>query len=233
VWARLLAAFVFCICFAVTFWYALVHTVHQGTVAVPALKAQSIEGAEQIAHDMGLAVLIEEPGVFSGDVPAGSIARQQPYAGFHVRTGSTVTVRLSLGSERVEIPDIRGDSVQSALRALERSGLVPGRQVEVKGQAGGDLVMATDPPVGSELAPGGSVDLLVNVTPLQEIWVMPVLLARSEDTVRRFCRESHLRLGQVHEIPYPGLAPGRVVRQYPLEGSRLARSDIITIWVSR
>lgn len=232
-WARLLAAVVFCICFAVTFWYALVHTVHQGTVAVPAMRGQTIEQAEQLAHDMGLAVLVEEPGVFSSDVATGSIARQQPYAGFHVKTGSTVTVRLSLGSERVSIPDLRGESVQSALRALERTGLVPGRQVEIRGQAGGDLVMATDPQIGAELAPGGAIDLLVNATPHQEIWVMPVLLARTEDEVRRFCRENHLRLGQVHEIKYPGLAHGRVVRQYPLEGSPLARSDIITIWVSR
>jgi beta-lactam-binding protein with PASTA domain len=94
-------------------------------------------------------------------------------------------------------------------------------------------VLATSPPIAANLAPASPVSLLVNVAPARELWVMPSLLSRSESVVRRFCQDHQLRLGQVHEVDYPGV-PGQVVlRQYPAAGSPLARTDIITIWVSR
>ncbi len=230
---RLLAVAVFCSFFGITFWYALVHTVHLGTLSVPNLRDLTVEEAEQQAHDMGLQVAVEKPGVFSATVPPGKIARQEPYAGFHVKTDSVVTVRLSLGGERTAIPEVRGESLQTALRALERSGLRPGSRAQVMHHGGGDLVIAADPPVGSEVVPTGEVDLLVNVAPVQTLWVMPDLLSHSLAQVRRFCRDNRLRLGKVHEIDYPGLAPGTVLSQYPSAGSPIARSDIVAVWVSR
>jgi beta-lactam-binding protein with PASTA domain len=98
VWtARLLAVAVFLVCFIIVFWYALVHTVHLGTLSVPDLRAKSLEEAEQIAHDIGLIVEIEEPGVFSSSVPPEAVATQDPHPGFHVKTGSEIKIRLSLG----------------------------------------------------------------------------------------------------------------------------------------
>jgi serine/threonine-protein kinase len=231
--ARLAAAAVFVICSGIVFWMALVHTVHRGTLAVPDLRTISLESAERLAHDQGLTVVVEEPGVFSTTTQPGAIADQDPPPGFHVKTGSVVTVRLSLGGERVEIPDISGESMQGGLRGLEQTGLGPGRRVRLNGQTGGDRILATEPPIGSEVAPATAVNLLVNVAPEHGLWVMPSLLSRSRDEVRRFCRANQLRLGQIHEVGYPGLPSGLVLRQYPPAGSPLSRGDIITIWVSR
>jgi serine/threonine-protein kinase len=231
--ARLTAVAVFMVCAGVVFWYALVHTVHRGTLAVPDLSGSSLEQAERQAHDLGLTVEIEEPGVFSTTAPPGEIADQDPQPGFHVKTGSVVKVRLSLGGERITIPDIRGESLQGALRGLEQQGLKPTTRIQVNGHSSGDRVLATEPAVGSLVAPGTEIDLLVNVAPQRQLWVMPSLLSRGRDSVRRFCRSNQLRLGQVHEVLYPGLQSGLVLRQYPPAGSPLERGDIITIWVSQ
>jgi serine/threonine-protein kinase len=231
--ARLVAVLVFLACSGVVFWVALVHTVHRGTLAVPDLRSIDLESAERLAHDQGLRVVVEEPGVFSTATPPGAIADQEPRPGFHVKTGSVVKVRLSLGGERIEIPDIHGESMQGGLRGLEQTGLHAGRRVQLNGQASGDRVLATEPPIGTEVAPTTEVNLLVNVAPVRELWVMPSLLSRSRDEVRRFCRASQLRLGQVHEVSYPGLGSGLVLRQYPPAGSPLSRGDIVAIWVSR
>jgi serine/threonine-protein kinase len=231
--ARLLAAAMFLLCTGIVFWQALVHTVHRGTLAVPELRGSNLEQAERLAHDYGLTVVVDEPGVFTIATPVGSIAAQDPQPGFHVKTGSTITVRLSLGGERVTIPDIRGESLQGGLRGLEQIGLSPGRRAQIDGQTGGDRVLATEPPIGAQVAPETDIDLLVNLSPRRELWVMPSLLSHSRDTVRRFCRTNQLRLGQVHEVGYPGLPAGLVLRQYPPAGSPLERGDIITVWVSR
>jgi beta-lactam-binding protein with PASTA domain len=234
VWtARLLAVVVFLACFVVVFWFALVHTVHLGTLSVPDLRAKTLEEAEQVAHDIGLIVEVEEPGVFSSSVAPEAVAAQEPHPGFHVKTGSSVKVRLSLGNKRTEIPDLTDESQQSALRALERTGLRPGARARVMYQSSGDRVIATDPPIGSSIPPSQEVNLLVNVAPEQELWVMPNLLSQPVQQVRRFCRNNYLRLGQVHEVTYPGMPAGIVLRQYPAAGSPLSRSDIITVWITQ
>jgi serine/threonine-protein kinase len=231
--ARLLAALVFIVCASLVFWQAFVHTVHRGTLAVPDLTGQTVEEASLHAHDIGLKVVVEQPGVYTAAAPPGVVAEQHPRAGFHVKTGSTVTLRLSLGSERTAIPDVRGESLQGGLHGLEREGLRPGRRARVDGLTGADRVIATNPPIGHLIAPDTEIDLLVNVAANEALWVMPPLLSRSRDTVRTLCLDHQLRLGQIHEVSYPGLPPGLVIRQYPPAGSPLSRSDIITIWVAK
>ncbi len=230
---RLAVAVVFLAALGTVFWLALVRTVHQGTLTVPDLRGASVEEARQLAHDRGLNVEIARPGVFSEAVPAGAVASQEPPPGFHVKSGATVTVRLSLGGERVAVPDVRGDSLQGATAVLEQEGLRPGRRATVRGQAAGDSVLATAPPPGTEVAPGSDVDLLLNETPRRTLWVMPSFLALPRTMVERFCRRHRFRIGQVHEVAYPGLPAGTVLRQYPPAGSPLSRSDIIALWVSQ
>jgi serine/threonine-protein kinase len=229
----LLAFVIFAVCAAVVFWYSLVYTVHRGTLAVPSFEGLTVSEGHQIAHDVGLVLEVDDRGVFSTEVQPGDIAAQDPHPGFHLKTGSSVRVRVSLGGERVSIPPVRGESLQGALRGLEHLGLDSGRRAQVMGQGPGDRVLATDPPVGAEVAPDSEVSLLVNVTPRQELWIMPSFLTRSLEFVRGFCRRNHLRLGQVHEVAYPGLTRATVLRQYPPAGSPVGRSDIITLWVSQ
>ncbi len=230
---KALVAVVFLGCAAVVAWFALVHTVHQGTRSIPDLSGQSVAEARKMAHDVGLDVTVREPGVFDKDVEIGKVAMQEPHAGFHVKTGSTIAVRLSLGATRAAVPDVRGDSLQGALLRLEQAGLAAGHRAEVRGQASGDSVIATTPQAGTELAPGAAVDLLVNTSPPQEEWVMPSLLALSVERVKQYARAQRLRLGQIHPVDYPGVAAGAVLRQYPAAGSPVGPSDIITVWVSR
>jgi serine/threonine-protein kinase len=231
--ARLLALMVFLPVAGVVFWFALVYTVHQGAMAVPDLSGATVEDARATAHDLGMEIAIEDPGVFSASIPAGTIAVQRPHAGFQVKTGAKIMVRLSLGSERVEIPDLYGESLQSALRGLEQLGLPIGARIGVDGYAGPDQVIATGPPLETEVPPGTEVDLLINSSPRDDFWVMPSLMSRNIDVIRRFCSRHGLRLGQIHEVAYPGLSSGLVLRQYPPAGSPVSRSDIISVWVSQ
>ncbi len=60
---------------------------------------------------------------------------------------------------------------------------------------------------------------------------MPSLVSKNRNAVRNLCLDHQLRLGQIHEVNYPGFPAGVVIRQSPPAGSPLSRSDIITIWV--
>lgn len=230
---RLLAVLVFLICAGFVSWFALVQTVHRGTLAVPNLGEENLEDARQQLHDLGLELEVDEPGVFSTSIDPGIIAHQAPPPGFHVKAGSTVKVRVSLGGERVAVPDVRGGSLPTAERDIELAGLNTGLRARVEGQGASDRVIATGPKVGHEIPPLATVDLLVNTVPKSRQWVMPLLVSQQLDWVRRFCRANRLRLGQAREVEYPGLPGGLVLRQYPPAGSPVGPSDIITVWVSK
>jgi serine/threonine-protein kinase len=230
---RLVAAGLFTLCAGVVFWFALVHTVHRGTLAVPDLGELTMEDARQRLHDLGLELTIDEPGVFSTTVTPGAIAHQEPPPGFHVKSGSAVTVRVSLGGKTIEVPEVRQSSLNAAQREIERAGLTPGSRARVEGEGAADRVIATGPPVGQLVAPVASVDLLVNTAPHQQLWVMPSLVSQPLNRVERFCRLNRLRLGRAREVNYPGIPSGLVLRQYPPAGSPVAPSEIITVWVSQ
>lgn len=230
---RLIFVGVFVACTLLGCWQALVHTVRRGTRTVPDLTRQSVDEATRGAHDLGLLVELEEPGVYAADVEIGAIAAQRPRAGFHVKTGSTIRVRASLGSERTTIPDLLAESLQGGLHDLERAGLVPGKRARVDGMTTADRVVATDPPIGTLVAPASEVHVLVNQQPDTKLYVMPSLLSHTTDEARRFCLANRLRLGQIHEVPYPGLPRGVLLRQYPPEGSPVSRTDIVAIWVAQ
>lgn len=217
----------------VTFWFSLVHTVHRGTLAVPDLRERSVEHARQQLHDLGLELAVDEPGVFSSEIAPGAIAHQEPPPGFHVKAGSKVNVRTSLGGETVQVPDIRGDSLKTAEREIETAGLAPGSRARVAGQGAADRVIATGPPVGEEVAPMVAIDLLVNTAPAESHWVMPSLVSLSIEQVERLCAANRLRLGRAREVEYPGVPAGTVLRQYPPAGSPVTPSEIITVWVSQ
>jgi len=230
---RLLAALLFLLCAGVVFWFALVHTVHRGTLAVPDLGEKTLEEARQRVHDLGLEMTVEEPGVFSTAVVPGAVAFQEPPPGFHVKSGSMVTVRVSLGGKTIDVPEVRENSLGTAQREIERAGLVPGMRARVEGEGAADRVIATGPPVGQQVAPITRIDLLVNTAPHRQLWVMPWLVSRPLSRVERFCRLNRLRLGRAREVNYPGVPSGLVLRQYPPAGSPVAPSEIITVWVSR
>ncbi len=230
---RLLAVLIFLACAGMVFWFALVHTVHQGTLAVPDLGEQSLEEARKRVHDLGLELEVDEPGVFSTVVSPGLIAHQEPPPGFHVKSGSSVTVRVSLGGKTIDVPDVRSSSLNAAQREIERAGLALGARARVEEEASADSVIATGPPVGQHVAPVTQVDLLVNTVPRRQLWVMPSLVLRPLDQVERFCRLNRWRMGRAREVDYPGFESGIVLRQHPPAGSPVEPSEIITVWVSK
>ena len=117
--SKLVVVFVFACTAGVVAWFSLVYTVHLGTVAVPELRGATQAEADLSAHDLGLLMVVDEAGAFSDTIPVGHVAHQKPLPGFHLKAGSTVHVRLSLGDEQTLVPAVYGDSLQAAIRTLE------------------------------------------------------------------------------------------------------------------
>ncbi|GAA1475895.1 Stk1 family PASTA domain-containing Ser/Thr kinase [Nocardioides aestuarii] len=113
----------------------------------------------------GLEASVGTP-AYSETVPKGEVLSTDPAAGDRVLDGGTVTVVLSLGKERYQVPKLRGLTEDEAQDAIAARNLEFGEAV---GRWSDDVpegtVLASDPKRGTSLKPGALVDVFVSQGP--------------------------------------------------------------------
>ncbi|MFE8943453.1 Stk1 family PASTA domain-containing Ser/Thr kinase [Streptomyces sp. NPDC007856] len=101
---------------------AIALTVSKGRpIDVPDVTGDDPADARQQLTDAGLKVRIA-PQQVNSEYDKGKVAQQSPGDGSQAAEGDTVTLTLSKGPEMVEVPDVVGDSVDDAHKALEGAG---------------------------------------------------------------------------------------------------------------
>jgi beta-lactam-binding protein with PASTA domain/tRNA A-37 threonylcarbamoyl transferase component Bud32 len=117
------------------------------------LIGQAIDEVRRFLEALGLP-LGSVTEAYSDTVPAGSVIRV-PAAGTTVDRGTPISVEVSLGPPLVTVPDVLGDSVETAARALEALGLV------VTDTLGSPTrpVTSTSPAVGTTVRKGSSITI--------------------------------------------------------------------------
>ncbi|MGI5454091.1 Stk1 family PASTA domain-containing Ser/Thr kinase [Streptomyces sp. CA-249302] len=133
---------------------AIALTVSKGSaVDVPDVTGEDLADAKADLEDAGLNVKVAAQQVNS-EYDKGQVATQTPAGDGQAAEGDTVTLTLSKGPEMIEVPDVTGDSVDDAKKALEDAGF----QVdEDRGLLGlfGDTVKSQSVE-GGQTAPKGS-----------------------------------------------------------------------------
>ncbi len=207
--------------------------VRRGVTSTPELFGLSEEDAEALLTDQGLLLEWSQEGErYDEHVPAGHVLIQKPRAGTLVKRGSEVTVILSRGPRRIEVPAVIGNSLQAAQVNLTAAGLAVGRTINVYSRQGTPgTVVAQQPEGGSRVERDATVDLFLAMENRSETYLMPDLVRRNYADVRRYFERRGFRLGRVSYERYEGLAPGTVLRQYPLAGHPLHRGDVIALGV--
>lgn len=219
---------------AITSYLSFSQFVRRGVTPVPELVGLTEDEAMVRASDQGLRLrLADEPERYADDVPAGRIALQEPAAGSLVKRGAPIEVVMSKGPQTVEVPSLLGQSFQAARVRVVEAGLVLGRTGEIfaRGVEPG-AVAEQHPPPGSIVDRSTAVHLLVVLEESGETFVMPDLVYRDYDRVRRIFERRGFRLGSVKFEPYEGVEPGIVLRQHPLAGHPLRRQDVVSLVVA-
>jgi serine/threonine-protein kinase len=132
----------------------------ESKVEVPNLVNMSIEEAQKIAgeRDLGLLVVAKE---YDADVRANYVISQDPEVGVMVKKKTVVKVLESLGP--LTVPNLIGLTMEDAQVVLESRGFKVGEIVYREAAGYSDnRVIETDPPYGSKLSSGDSVDLVVS-----------------------------------------------------------------------
>jgi serine/threonine-protein kinase len=209
--------------------------VRSGVTTVPSVVGLNSGDAANILADQGLTMRgAEGSGRYDDKVPAGRVARQNPDPRTLVKRGRPVTVVLSLGPRRVQVPDLTGKTLPGAQAAISGTGLGLGRilgALAPNHEAPGS-VLEQDPDPGAAVAPATGVDLLLAMASPGERYVMPDLVYRDYEAVRPYFEQLGFKLGNVKFERYEGVAAGVILRQFPLPGHPVSRDEAISLVVA-
>jgi eukaryotic-like serine/threonine-protein kinase len=171
--------------------------VHGREVRVPDLRGKTRAEAQRIADDNGLAAEVERE-YYSATVPEGEVLSQTPPAGTVVRRGWQVRVALSLGRQRVAIPNVEGVSERAAAINITDRGLSLGATATVQtAEKPAGQVVAQDPPPNTTDASAPKVSLLVAQEPAPQAFVMPIFVGKPLGTVEISVKNAGFAIGKV------------------------------------
>ncbi len=219
--------------FVISAYLAFNTWVRRGVTAVPDLAGLDQAAATERLAELGLLLRVAEAGRWSAETEAGRVLESRPGAGSFVKRGAEIEAVLSLGMRRIVLPDLSGKALAAARLTLENEGLAVGAVFQVitdRGAAGS--VVGQEPGPGVELAPGRRVALLVALDASPVAWVMPDLVSRRYEPARSTLERQGFRFGSVTFEPYEGIVAGTVLRQAPLPGHPLRRTDSIALVVA-
>lgn len=227
-------ALVVVLVFGLSAYFSFSGFVRSGVTTVPAVEGLSRGEAAARLADQGLRLRgVEDEGRYSEKVPAGHVVTQNPDSRTLVKRGSGVSVVLSLGPQRVEVPAMAGKSLPASQATLSGSGLTVGRLL---GAFSSTLptgsVMTSDPPQGATIPPSTPVNVLLALSVPAERYVMPDLVYRHYDRLRPLFERRGFNFGSVKYERYEGVAAGTVLRQFPLPGHPLTKQDNISLVVA-
>ena len=177
--------------------------IHGREVSVPDLVGRTPADARRIAEDSGLQVEVERQ-YYSATVAEGRILSQLPPAGTQVRRGWQVRVAESLGPQRVEIPNLLGQTERAAEINIRRRGLDVGAVAEIPmpGSPAEQILSQSPPPNASGIA-SPKISLLVSgETPAQAL-VMPSFVGQPLGSVTLAVQDSGLRVGTITTAAQP------------------------------
>jgi beta-lactam-binding protein with PASTA domain len=183
--------------------------IHGREAVVPNLSGLTVADANGLASRSGLALNLENR-FYSADVAAGRILAQDPAAGSRVRREWPVRITESLGAQRVEIPDLTGQTERSATIGIRRLSLELGVVAHLAIAGDPDVVLTQTPPANASGVDGPRVSLLVSDpmpdTAQPPAYAMPSLVGLSYSAANARAASAGLHLVAVTEAALPTTA---------------------------
>ncbi|ASW56059.1 Stk1 family PASTA domain-containing Ser/Thr kinase [Plantactinospora sp. KBS50] len=198
------------------------------TVA-PKLTAMSKSQAETQAARAGLTIRFGTPR-YDEKVPRDVVLSQSPDVSSRIVKGGTVTLVLSLGPERYEVPDVAGQTFDLAQAALERLNLVVKRGSDrFSDDLPAGVVISLDPKVGTQVKPG--VQITVTVSKGKAPLSVPALVGKGIGDAR--AELGQLGLVSVEQYVDSDKPKDQVIEQSPADGTGVEKGAEIKLKVSK
>ncbi|MFI9718706.1 Stk1 family PASTA domain-containing Ser/Thr kinase [Streptomyces sp. NPDC052396] len=197
--------------------------------SVPAVLDMTEQKAEQELDRAGLRADTRQD--FSDTIERGHVMATDPKPGERIRNTGRVTLTISRGPRRTEVPNVTGMRLAEARQRIEHAGLTVG---EIRQQFSGETpqgsVLSTDPRPGTERRPDSPVSLVVSKGEALDV---PDITGLSVDDATSALRELGLQVKIADTQVYSPRNKGDIADQSPAKGTKAAKGDTITVTVSK
>jgi beta-lactam-binding protein with PASTA domain len=164
-----------------------------------------------------LDIRFEEEDATSVDVPKGAVIQTRPDEGTVLKADDVVTVVVSAGKPRVDVPEVAGRRAEAAAAALAAAHLRVRRERVFDDEVPEGRAVGTDPGAGSEVPWGSAVVLRVSKGP--DLVEVPQVVGLSKKEAEARLREAGLEAHYVFPVG------SRVVEQSPPAGEKARRGS--------
>ncbi|MBR5076706.1 MAG: PASTA domain-containing protein [Bacteroidales bacterium] len=177
-------------------------TQHNREISVPDFTNMTLAEARQAASKAGVKVVMTDS-VYVKRLKPGVVYLQTPNPGDHVKRGRRIRVTINTTvPKEVAMPSLVGYSMRQAKAELVRSGLVLGRLIYVRDIATNNVLRqqrgGVDIKAGTRLASGTTINLVVGLSPNDNMTYVPKLIGKQYLHATDLTQESSLNVGNLH-----------------------------------
>ena len=192
--------------------------------AVPDVAGLSVRDATNRLEKAGFNVTSRNE--FSNSVPRGRVIATEPAAGTQLSTSQVITLLVSRGTNRVEVPNVIGLDDQAALAALQDAGL-SGVLVQRDSTEPEDEVISQSPAAGGLVPRGSQVTIFASTG----VITVPDVVGQVRKTAVTALKKAGFTVAVTEEPTADPAEINRVISEFPPAGSRGRRGDAVTISV--
>jgi serine/threonine-protein kinase len=154
------------------------------------------------------------------------VISSSPDAGTTVDRGTTVTLTVSQGKEKVAVPDVTGETEDNARSEIEGAGLRVGKVTEEESDEDPGTVTGQSPGAGANVAKNTAVDLTV-----AKAVTVPDVADKKEDDARTELEAAGFKVRVREQTVTDPAQVGVVLSQTPDADEERAKGSRVTIVV--
>jgi serine/threonine-protein kinase len=211
--------------------YFVVDDIRNPKVKVPDFHGLTSVEAEALAEEKG--ILLKEETENSEEVAKGIVISQSVLKNTKIPKDESVEIVISLGSEKIAVPNIVGISLDDAKKNIENAGLTVG---EIKYETSADLasgqVIRASFGVGDLVMPGKAIDIYVSTGKDMTKIPVPNVSGMTKDEAFKALQDAGFEV-TTNESYSESVESGKIVEQSPEADNLLIAGEKVTIIVSK
>ncbi len=202
-------------------------------VSAPDLIGMPLQDAYAAAARKGV-YLKKVVGDFGGAYAPNTVVSQFPAAQTSVKEKSVVKIFVASEVGQTVVPQLLALGQKESEALLKKSKLKKGHTAFIAvADVTPDSVVSQSLPAGSRVAEGSAIDLLLSKGGEGRSFIMPDLIGKEAVKVLVFFEGRGLKISKIEEVPYFGLKPGIILKQFPSPGFEISAKNLIGIQVSK
>jgi serine/threonine-protein kinase len=165
--------------------------------------------------------------------PKDHVIAQYPDPGTVVKQGKKVQLSISLGVQRVIVPDMKGNSMREVDLALLNSQLVPGDRAYIHSDnIPHDRLVGQSPMPSEEYGVNKEVDLLISLGRKPERPILPNLTGVTLDEGKNKLKAWGFNFGRIYSRKDTSRPKFQIISTSPSPYSRVKKGEVVSLLVS-